>query len=242
MDNLIRQGKVVRGYLGVINPQTLSPGLAKSLGFPEDTTGVLVADVASDSPAQRAGLQSGDVIAEISGRKLNDERSLRLMVAQTPPGSHVDLRVLRATTGQKATQCLLAARLAEMPSDLQASASPSSPRSTTRPRSQSNFDCLDGVEVADLDPHTRHQLELPANLGGALVVNVDGDCNAADAGLRPGDVILEIDRHPVANADAAVELCDKARGELLLLRLWSRPPKGGSGSAHFLSVDNLKHK
>ncbi len=242
MDNLIRHGKVTRGYLGVINPQTLNPSLAKSLGFPEDTAGVLVADVAPNSPAEKAGLLSGDIIAEISGRKLNDERSLRLWVAQTPPGTKVDLRILRTAPGQKSAQYTLSARLAEMPSDLRAAANPASPRTTARPRSQSQFDGLDGVEVRDLDPRTRRLLGLPAGATGALVDNVEEDSNAAEAGLRAGDVILEIDRHAVANADAAVELCDKARGDSILLRVWSHPGQGTHAGARFLPVDNLKRK
>ena len=131
-----------------------------------------------------------------------------------------------------------------MPAELLASSSQGGSRggSTAKPRSQSNFDALDGVEVIDLDARTRRQFDIPANIFGALVVNVDQDSNAAEAGLRLGDVILEIDRHPVANANAAVELSEKAKGDQILLRVWGQPSEGGPAGTHYLPVDNIKHK
>ena len=243
MDSLIREGRVLRGYLGVSN-QTLTPSLARGLGLPEDTTGVLVAAVTANSPAEKAGLQDGDVIVEMNGRKLADSRSLHLLTAQTPPGSKVNLRVLRTGLGHKPAEETLTAKLGEMPAELLASSSQGGGRggSTAKPRSQSNFDALDGVEVIDLDARARRQFGIPANISGALVVNVDQDSNAAEAGLRPGDVILEIDRHPATNANAAVELSEKAKGDQILLRVWSQPSEGGPAGTHYLPVDNIKHK
>jgi serine protease Do len=246
MDSLIREGKVTRGFLGV-TPQTLTPGLARSLGLPEDTTGVLLAEVSANSPAEKAGLQEGDVIVEMNGRKLANRRSLQLLVAQTPPETKVNLRVLHTRLGHKPAEQLLAAKLGEMPSELLASGNGSGGggrsggRSTAKPRSQSKYDALDGVEVTD-DPRVRRQFGIPANIRGALVYGVDQDSNAAEAGLRAGDVILEIDRHPAPNADAAVDLSEKARGDQILLRVWSQSGEGGAGGTHYLSVDNLKHK
>jgi serine protease Do len=242
MDSLIREGKVTRGFLGVINPQTLTPSLARGFGLAEDTTGVLVPGVSGGSPAERAGLQVGDVIVEITGRKLADSRSLRLLVAQTRPGTKVDLRVLRSGSGQKPTLEALTAKLGELPSEIRVSPAESGGRSTTKPRSQSNFDALDGVEVADLDARARRHFDIPANIRGALVVSVDRDSNAAEAGLRAGEVILEIDRHPVASADEAVKLSEKAKGDQILLRLWSQAGQDEPAVTRFVPVDNIKHK
>ncbi|MGA2656591.1 MAG: Do family serine endopeptidase [Verrucomicrobiota bacterium] len=241
MENLIREGKVTRGFLGA-GIQTLTPGLARCLGLPEDTMGVLVAEVNANSPAEKAGLQDGDVIAQMNGRKLADSRSLHLLVAQTPPGTRVDLRVLRTRPGHKPTEETLAAKLGELPSEIRAARNDGAARSPAKPRSQSNFDALDGVEVADLDARTRRQFDVPANIRGALVVGVDQESNAAEAGVRPGEVILEIDRHPVTHADAAVALSEKAKGDQILLRLWSQPAGGGPAGTRFLPVDNIKHK
>jgi S1-C subfamily serine protease len=77
---------------------------------------------------------------------------------------------------------------------------------------------------------------------GALVSNVSQDSNAAEAGLRPGDVILEIDHHAVNSSDEAVQLAEKAKGDQILLRVWSRAEGRGPGGTRFLVVDNTKHK
>jgi len=115
-------------------------------------------------------------------------------------------------------------------------------RSNSREHSQSGTDALDGVEVADLDGRVRRQIEIPRNVQGALVSNVSQDSNAAEAGLRPGDVILAIDHHPVHNSDEAIQLAEKAKGEQILLQVWSRPEGRGPGGTKFLPVDNMKRK
>jgi len=101
---------------------------------------------------------------------------------------------------------------------------------------------LDGVEVTDLDARVRRQVDIPRNVQGALVSNVSQDSNAAEAGLRPGDVILAIDHHPVHTSDEAVQMADKAKGEQILLQVWSRPGGRGPGGTRFIPVDNTKRK
>ena len=103
-----------------------------------------------------------------------------------------------------------------------------------------SLDALEGVEVTDLDPRTRRQLDIPNSTRGALVTNVEQDSNASEAGLRPGDVILEIDRQPVRNADDAVALSQKAKGERVLLRVWSNGGGGGQGGTRYIVVDSTK--
>jgi serine protease Do len=103
------------------------------------------------------------------------------------------------------------------------------------------MDALDGVEVTDLDNSSRRQLEVPRTVRGALVVNVDPDSNAAQAGLRQGDVLVEINRQPVRTADDAVKLSESAKGDRILVRVWSRMPNGVGGT-RYLVVDNAKHK
>lgn len=238
MDSLIRDGKVIRGYLG-INPQTLTPDLARQFNLPEETAGVLVAGVLPDSAAGKAGLKEGDVITEINGKKLADRRNLQLLVAQAPPGSKINVRLLRGEPGRPPTEQSLAVKLAEMPGEAVASTGPS--RAAPRERRHSDHDALDGVEVTDLDARTRRQFDIPSTVRGALVVTVQPDSNAAEARLRPGEVILEIDRHPVADAGAAVDLSEKAKGDKILLRVWSQAG-GGPGAARYVLVDNVKHK
>jgi serine protease Do len=81
---------------------------------------------------------------------------------------------------------------------------------------------LEGVEVGDIDSKARRQFGIPNHVRGALVTNVDPESNAYEAGLRAGDVVLEIERKPVTNADEAVELSNNFKGNKVLLRVWSR--------------------
>ena len=93
----------------------------------------------------------------------------------------------------------------------------------------------------DIDARKRRQSDIPGNIQGALVANLDQDSNAAEAGLRPGDVIVEINRKPVRGADDAVALSEKAKDDQILLRVW-RNDGSGEGGMTYLTVDNSKQK
>ena len=215
MERLVTEGKVTRGYLGVII-QAVTPELAREFKLPENT-GALVGEVTKDSPAEAAGLKEGDVIVEFNGKKVNDSRHLRLMVAHTVPGTRANLKIIR--DGKEET---LTVKIGELPAE--GLARTQGGRSGGLRRSQEP-DLLDGVTVDDIDAPARRQYNLPPQLQGALVVEVDPTSPAAAAGLRPGDVILEINRQRVTNADEAVRLSEKIRGRSVLLRIWSQ---GGS--------------
>jgi serine protease Do len=237
MDRLIDSGKVSRGYLG-INIQPLTPELAKEFNLPDESSGVLVGGVTANSAAANAGLEDGDVVIEFNGKKITDPRSLQLLVAQTAPGSRVNLRILRGAAGAKAAEKTVAATLAELPQEALASLNRNSPEE----RNQKGTDALDGVEVTDLDAATRKQLDVPRNVQGALVVNIDPDSTAAESGLSQGDVIMEINRQRVRNADDAVTFSQKVKGDQVLVRVWSRGGGAGAGGTRYLVVDNSKHK
>lgn len=228
MDRLTTDGKVARGYLGV-SIQPVTPELAKEFNL-ADESGALVGEVRSDTPAAAAGLKEGDVIVELSGKKVSDSRHLRLMVAQTPPKTKVTLKIIRDGKTKTVT-----ATLAALPDELTGG-----PRDEQSERGEANVDALDGVEVADLDARTRQQNDIPAHVRGALVTNVEADSTAAEAGLRPGDVILEINRQPVHNADDAVELSNNAKSNRLLLRVWSNTD--GFGGSRYVSIVAAKKK
>ncbi|PYJ00462.1 MAG: hypothetical protein DME25_20630 [Verrucomicrobia bacterium] len=155
------------------------------------------------------------------------------MVSQTRPGTKATMKVLR--DGKEKT---LTATLGELPAELLARGGG---RSQPGERGQSGTDALDGVEVADLDARGRRQADIPKDIHGALVTSVEQDSNAADAGLRTGDVITEISRQAVHSADEAVTLSEKAKGDQILLRIW-RAGGGGRGGTLYMSVDNTKRK
>jgi serine protease Do len=221
VDGLVKHGKVVRGYLGV-GAQDITPTLAETLDL-EGRHGALVADVQPGSPAAKAGLKNGDVITAVNGDPIENANRLTFAVGAIPPGNKVELEIIRdgdsrtvqVTTAERPSVASRHGRGNSDPSEL----------------ARSDEGVLNGVTVDDLKPQLRGQLNLPARLKGAIITEVDPTCAAAKAGLRPGDVILEINRQPVTSAADAVELSAKAEGKKTLLRLFSR------GSTIFVVVD-----
>jgi len=226
LERLVSGGKVSRGYLGIV-PQDIDADLAKQFGL-ADQNGALVGDVMPETPAAKAGLKSGDVIISVNGKAITDAHSLQLTISQISPGTPVAVKIIR--NGFNKT---LTVTLAELPGsevttgdDDNANAGPAT------------ADALDGVTVADLEPQVREELRVPASVNGVLVTDVNPESNSADAGLQPHDLIVEINRQPVASADDAVRLCKAARGEHILVKIWRR--NGNFAGTRFLSVDNTK--
>ncbi len=224
-DSLVKNGKVVRGYLGV-NIQNITPALVESFDL-KTNKGALVSDVVDNAPAAKAGLKQGDVITAVNGQPVTDANNLSLQVSTFAPGTKLNLDVLRdgkakqltATTEERPGEKTLAGRAGRngrwQPGD-------------TAPDDEG---VLNGVAVDDLTPQARKQFGLPERLKGAVIANVDPVSPAAKAGLKPGDVILEINKQPVSSAEDAVELSNKAESKKTLVRIYSR------GSTIFVVVD-----
>lgn len=220
MESLIADGKVTRGYLGVMI-QDLNPTLARKFKV-EGRKGALVGDVSPKGPADKAGLSSGDVITEFAGKAINDSRHLKLQVARVKPGEKVDVRVIR--NGEEKT---LTVNVGEQPNP-QALAK-NDPADTGGEQGT-----LNGVAVNDLTRETRRQFDVPGRVQGALVTEVDPESAAYAAGLREGDVILEINREKVASAEDAVRLTENPPDKTTLVKVWSK------GGQRFLVVDESK--
>jgi serine protease Do len=230
MERLISGGgKVARGYLD-ISLQGLDAGLAKQFDLP-DQNGELIDDVMAGTPAEKAGLKSGDVIVAFNGKEVSDAHSLMLSVAECSPGSLATVKLLRNGRTNVVT-----VKLAGLPLEVEKKESV---------RSDSGFDnskpdALNGVTVQDLNPGVRQQLKVPDDLQGALMTDVNQDSNSAEAGLQRGDVIVEINRQPVKNAADAVSLGRQAKGGQILLRIWRRD--GDFAGTHYLTVNNTNKK
>lgn len=222
-ERLTEFGHVSRGLLGLV-PQRITPELARQFEL-KDTTGALVSGFPpnTESPARAAGIKPGDVITEFNGKKVNDDRHLRLMVSQTAPGTDSTLKIIR--DGKEKNIKL---KLAELPNRDMASNDSSSPGKAN------DNESLEGVTVDDIDTRTRRQFKIPPTIEGAIVTDVDPDSTSYEAGLRPGDVIMEINKKPVSDAKEAVRLSEKPEGAETLLRIYS------NGNARYLTVENGK--
>src|SRR5580704_2430777 len=154
MDSLVKNGRVDRGFMGVMI-QNLTPDLATAFKL-DRTNGALVGDVSPDSPADKAGLKSGDVITQLNGQPIEDASQLKLRVAESAPGSKVQLGVNR--NGESKT---FDVTLTDLPDKQVAKADGN--RGTARK------EALAGVGVADLDQNTRAELNIPANVHGAVI-------------------------------------------------------------------------
>ncbi|MBS1118968.1 MAG: peptidase [Deltaproteobacteria bacterium] len=177
-DALLQHGKVTRGYLGVA-VQDLTDDLARSLEL-TPRSGVLISDVTPGSPAARAGIQRGDVLTAIDGVKTMDAGQVRNHIALAPAGKHVRLEVRRA--GQARS---VEVSLGEQPEEAAAAAAvPGTVEGGV----------FAGVTVRDLDANVRARLRIPSGVTGVIVSAIDPQSLAAIMGLRPGDVILEVNR------------------------------------------------
>jgi serine protease Do len=216
MDSLVQYGKVTRGYLGVMI-QNVTPELAKEFNL-KGSSGALIGDVVPGGPADKAGLKPGDVVLQFNGRPVTDSRHLQLAVAETKPGTSVPIEVLR--DGNKQT---LDVKVKQLEGKEQLAKSDSEDHNDTG--------TLNGVGVADLDQQTRQQFNIPSSVHGAVITDVDPGSPSAEAGLKPGAVIEEINRHPVKDAQDAVKLTENTTNKRTLVRVWD------NGGSHYIVVD-----
>src|SRR5882724_1917603 len=198
---LAQTGRVERGWLGV-SIQPVTPELAKSFGLPS-AQGALVASVVDGSPAQKAGLKRGDVITEFNGRKVARSEELPRVVGETSIGRDVPVTVLR--DGKSVT---LTAKIAQL----------EEPERKVAAQSGGERPAL-GLSVESVTPAEARELGLPDGRG-VVVKGVEDGSPAANAGIQAGDVILEVDRQPVASVSDLRHAVEKhAKGTPLLVLL-----------------------
>jgi serine protease Do len=201
MDQIATHGTVTRSYLGV-TIQPVTPALAKALGL-SSPEGALVSDVQADTPGQKAGLKSGDVIREIDGKKIVESNELRMAVSMMEPGQSVKLKVFR-----DGSTIDLSANVGALPGQKLAKAGNDG---------DATEKSMLGISVEELTAQDARELRLPVATKGVVVTDVDPDSKAAEAGLRKGDVIQQVNRMPVANAEDFAKAVKHSNGESVLL-------------------------
>ena len=218
-EQLVKTGRVERAFLGV-QTQPLEAELSAMFKVNQ---GALIVEVQSDTPADKAGLKSGDIITKIDATTIRDPRHLQLTVTRLIPGTEANVEYLR--DGKPGT---VKVKLTSLPGQKRSA----SERSET-PEAK-DVGVLNGVGVGDISAELREQLNLSRRVEGAIITSIEADSPSARAGLREGDIILELDRRLVRNADEAVKLSEEIKGPKVLVRLWR------NGSSRFLVVDESK--
>jgi serine protease Do len=200
---LVKSGKVTRGWLGV-SIQRVTPEIAEPLGL-EKSRGALVSSVSEGGPAAQAGMKAGDVIVEYDGKQVDDSNQLPIMVARTEVGKNVKATVIRDKQRVPIT-----VKIGELKEQEVAASAPQPGRL--------------GLTVQNVTPEMAESLGLN-RANGVVVTSVQPQSAAAEAGLRRGDVVLEVNRTSVANSDEFQKLTNQAEPGEHLLFLISR---GGS--------------
>ena len=211
MDSLVKYRKVVRGWLGV-SIQDVTSDLAEEFGV-KDLKGALVSGVMKGSPAEKAGVKQGDVILQYNDKVIEDTGHLRNMVSQTPIGTKVKVKLLR----QK-KEVEVEVLIAELPKKMAEAPS----RNTENPEeNEEESTALSGLVVRELTPDLAARLGIDESEKGVVVVKVDPNSKAFEAGIRPGDIVLQINQKNIVTMEDYKKAASKIRATeraLLLIR------------------------
>jgi serine protease Do len=210
IDTLLKDGKIEHARIGVgINDVT--PENASFFHL-DNASGALVSQVEPDSPGAKAGLKVGDVITELNGKKMENAGQLQAAISGQRPGNKVTMQVMR---DGKSLNLPVTLESINAKSDETASNS-----------GENHGKARWGVALENLNPDMRDQLQLPSNVKGVVVSNVQPGSPADNAGISRGDVILEVNRKPVQSAeDVKRELGNVPAGKDAMVLVWSN---GGS--------------
>ncbi|WP_334163792.1 Do family serine endopeptidase [Phenylobacterium sp.] len=214
---LINGGKIERGYIGA-SIQNFTREMAEAQGMGEQR-GAIVADLVTGGPSARAGLLVGDVVVAINGQSVKNSSELTRRVAQARPGDALRLDIIRDGRRQQVT-----VRSGTRPSERELAANDNTPgRAPGAPAPPTQAPPVIGLALAPLDDASRRQLNVPADVRGALVTSVDQGSDAAEKGLRRGDLITRAgDRAVTSAADlaAVVEAAKRANRTSVLVGVY----------------------
>jgi serine protease Do len=213
MDSLVKYKKVVRGWLGV-SIQEVTSDLAEEFGV-KDLKGALVSGVMKGSPAEKAGIKQGDVILQYNGKVVDDTGHLRNMVSQTPINTTVKVKVLRHKK-----EVELEVTIAELPKKLAEASTDQEEHGDATNAGEST--ALAGLIVRQLTPELARRFGYDENENGIVVIKVENDSNIAEAGIKPGDIILQINQKNVATIEEFKKISSRIKAKERLLFLIRR--------------------
>src|SRR3989304_3234203 len=204
MDSLVKEGKVTRGWLGVYI-QDITPELAKQFKL-STNRGALVSDVMEGSPANKAGLQRGDVILHYNGKEVENNSHLRNIGAQTPVGRTIDVKVIR--DGRTET---LKVVIGELPAEM-----------AKGEAGEGGTDGIfQGLTVQNLTAEFRERLDIPEKIRGIVVTGVAADSAAEEYGIRAGDVIMQLNRKDIKTIKDFSKVADEIKkGDSVLVLVY----------------------
>ena len=210
MSDLIEKGYVVRSWLGVYI-QPVEDKVARALDL-KNRDGALISDIVDDSPAEKAGIKTGDVIIEFNGEKITDPSHLKNIVSSTAPGNNSKVVIVR--DGERKT---INVKLEELEQENQTVATMNNERSTF------------GIEVRDISSSLAERYEIDPESSGVLVTNIDKKSNAFEAGIRIGDIITRVGTKKVISSKDFIDLIEESKKQDSLLLLVKR----GERSSYF---------
>jgi serine protease Do len=205
IDQLRQFGKARRGWLGV-NIQTVTDEIAESLGL-DKAKGALVARVTENGPADKAKIQAGDVVLKFDGKEVTDMRRLPRIVAETPVDKSVPVTVWR-----KGKEVALQVKVGELEETDQVASAPRNNRQQPQTPSAPTVETL-GMALAAITPELRERYEINEKIKGVVITKVDDGSPAAERGLRPGEVIVEINQEPVTSPQQVANKVKDAKSQ-----------------------------
>ncbi len=213
IQQLIEFGHTRRGWLGV-RIQSVTEEIAESLGL-EESAGALVASVTPEGPAEKAGFEPGDVILKFDGKKIDEMRNLPRVVAETPIGKEVKVRYWRDGEEGKTSVTVGELEKAEEEGLLE-----TGPRSDAKKSGGVEIESV-GLTLNSISSDDRDENDIPDDIDGVLITDIEPLSEAAEKGLMPGDVVVELNQKAVTNPQKASDIIEKAkkggRSSVLLL-------------------------
>jgi len=218
-EQLAKNGRVERALLGV-ETQPLEPDLMAAFNV---TQGALLSEVRAGGPADKGGLKGGDIVTRVDATEIKDHRQLQQTIARMAPGQDVTIAYLRD------------GKAAEAKVKLGSASADKAANNTERSGDITDTEgVLDDVSIDELTAEIREQLNVPARYQGVFVTSVAPGGPSSRAGIKEGDIILELDRRPTRNVEEAVKLSEEIKGPKILVQLWSE------GRVRLVVVDESK--